>query len=60
MVRLVPLFGSIPEVADTLRIGGPLPSYRRVLTPATLWGESGLVVDANNQPLVDAIWFEDQ
>jgi len=60
VVRLAPLFGHLPEVADNLRIGGPLPSYRRVLAPATLWGESGLVVDANNQPLVDAIWFEDQ
>ena len=59
-VCLAPLFGRLPEVADNLRIGGPLPPYRRSIEPATLWGESGLVVDANNQPLVDAVWFEDQ
>ena len=59
-VRLAPLFGCLPDVADNLRIGGPLPTYRRLIEPATLWGESGLVVDASNQPLVDAVWFEDQ
>ncbi len=59
-VRLAPLFGCLPDVAANLRIGGPLPTYRRLIEPATLWGESGLVVDASNQPLVDAVWFEDQ
>jgi capsular polysaccharide biosynthesis protein len=57
---LAPLFGRLPDVAANLRIGGPLPPYRRIVEPATLWGESGLVVDSNNQPLVDAVWFEDQ
>lgn len=57
---LAPLFGRLPDVAENLRIGGPLRPYRRVVEPAMLWGESGLVVDPNNQPIVDAIWFEDQ
>jgi capsular polysaccharide biosynthesis protein len=58
--ELSPLFGTVPVQTQNLEIVGAFPHYVRDISPATIWGESGLVIDAQGQPVVDALWFPEQ
>jgi capsular polysaccharide biosynthesis protein len=54
------LFGSVPAEARNLEIVGAFPAYRRDIPRAMIWGESGLVVDVDGRPVIDALWFPEQ
>lgn len=58
--QLSPLFGTIPAETPNLEIVGAFPKYVREIAPATVWGESGLVIDAQGLPVIDALWFPEQ
>jgi capsular polysaccharide biosynthesis protein len=58
--ELSPLFGTVPAETPNLDIVGAFPRYFRDIAPATIWGESGLVIDAEGLPVVDALWFPEQ
>jgi capsular polysaccharide biosynthesis protein len=58
--QLSPLFGTVPAETPNLEIVGAFPRYFRDISPATIWGESGLVIDAEGLPVIDALWFPEQ
>ena len=58
--ELSPLFGTVPAETPNLEIVGAFPRHFRDIAPATIWGESGLVIDAEGLPVVDALWFPEQ
>jgi len=59
-VELSPLFGALPAEAPNLEIVGAFRRYRSDIPLATIWGESGLVIDDDGQPVIDALWSAKQ
>lgn len=50
------IFGKIPEDSPNLEIVGAYDFYKRELPWASVWGDSGLVVDNAGEPLWDCLW----
>jgi capsular polysaccharide biosynthesis protein len=50
------LFGSIPEDSPNLEIVGAYDFYKRELPWASVWGDSGLVIDNTGEPVWDCLW----